>query len=157
MIAVTLMRVAVHAVKRAFERKGLTTPRSNSVWSQPFLRSFVLDDVYKPHTSEEMAALVSPEVLARLDPRRCYGVWWYNKYRFKVVTNVKTPNGYRVKHTYEEKARQEWVAVPVPDAEVPREWVEAAREAIKDSLAFVGGATLLRTLRRHPVLHRVRA
>lgn len=31
------------------------------------------------------------------------------------------------------KPREEWVAVPVPDSGVPREWVDAAREAIKEN------------------------
>jgi site-specific DNA recombinase len=121
----------LHAVKRAFEREGLTTPKGNDVWSQPFLRSLILDDVYKPHTFEEMAALVSPEVATRLDPHRNYGIWWYNKYRSKVIRNVKTPTGYKPRRIYEEKARQEWIAVPIPHAGMKREWVEAAREAIK--------------------------
>jgi site-specific DNA recombinase len=121
----------LHAVKRTFEREGLPTPKGNSVWSQTFLRSLILDDVYKPHTFEEIAALVSPEVATRLNPRQYYGIWWYNKYQAKVIKNVKTPDGYKTRRAYEEKARQEWVAVPVPDAGVTRELVEAAREAIK--------------------------
>jgi hypothetical protein len=32
-----------------------------------------------------------------------------------------------------EKPRSEWVAVPVPDPGIPREWVDRAREAIKDN------------------------
>jgi hypothetical protein len=29
--------------------------------------------------------------------------------------------------------REDWVAVPVPDAGIPKEWVFGAREAIKDN------------------------
>jgi len=32
-----------------------------------------------------------------------------------------------------EKPRSEWIAVPVPDAGVPREYIEAARAAVKDN------------------------
>jgi site-specific DNA recombinase len=32
-----------------------------------------------------------------------------------------------------EKPRSEWIAVPVPDPGIPREWVDSAREAIKDN------------------------
>jgi site-specific DNA recombinase len=98
--------VTLHAVKRTLEREGLPTPKGNSVWSQPFLRSLILDDVYKPHTFEEIAALVSPEVAARLNPHLRYGIWWYNKYRAKILRNVKTPDGYKARRTYEEKARK---------------------------------------------------
>ena len=45
--------------------------------------SFITDDVYKPHTFEEVKELVSPEVAARLDPDKRYGVWWYNRQRVK--------------------------------------------------------------------------
>jgi hypothetical protein len=31
------------------------------------------------------------------------------------------------------KPREEWVGVPVPDPGVPREWVDNAREAIKEN------------------------
>jgi hypothetical protein len=31
------------------------------------------------------------------------------------------------------KPPEEWIAVPVPDPGVPREWVDGAREAIKDN------------------------
>ena len=46
----------LHAVKRTFEREGLPTPKGGTFWSQPFLRSVVLDDVYKPYAFEEVGA-----------------------------------------------------------------------------------------------------
>ena len=61
----------LHAVKRTFEREGLPTPKGGTFWSQPFLRSVVLVDVYKPHAFEEVAALVSAAVAARLNPGAC--------------------------------------------------------------------------------------
>ena len=47
--------------------------------------------------------------------------------------NVKTADGYKPRRAYEEKPREEWIAVPVPDAGVPAEWVDAAREAIANN------------------------
>jgi hypothetical protein len=38
--------------------------------------------------------------------------------------------------TTTEKRKKEWVAIPVPDAVIPREWVDAAREAISDNVKF---------------------
>jgi len=32
-----------------------------------------------------------------------------------------------------EKDRSEWIAVPVPDSGIPREWVDAAREAVRNN------------------------
>lgn len=37
------------------------------------------DDVYRPHTFEYVAAMVTPEVSARLDRSRLYGIWWFNR------------------------------------------------------------------------------
>jgi hypothetical protein len=40
---------------------------------------------------------------------------------------------YRKRYKQAQKPRSEWVAVPIPDAGIPREWVDAARDAIKDN------------------------
>jgi len=40
---------------------------------------------------------------------------------------------YRKRYKQVRKPRSEWVAVPIPDAGIPRAWVDAAREAIKDN------------------------
>jgi len=34
----------------------------------------VRDDVYRPHTFEEVAAMVTPEVSSRLDKDKLYGI-----------------------------------------------------------------------------------
>jgi site-specific DNA recombinase len=127
---------SIHAVKRAFEEGGLKTPAGKRYWNEPFIKSRVVDDVYRPHSYEEVSALVSPEVAARLDPSQSYGVWWYNRRRQKrVLVSEPGQNGrqYRQKTTTTEKPRDQWIAVPVPDSGIPREWVDAAREAVKDN------------------------
>ena len=99
------------------------------------IREIVLNDVYKPHTFEEIGELVSPEVAERLGPQKRYDVWWFNSGR-RTRTQVaeRGPDGgsYRQRQKVRLKPHDEWIAVPVPDASVPRELVEAAREAIKD-------------------------
>jgi Recombinase zinc beta ribbon domain len=35
--------------------------------------------------------------------------------------------------TYRKAPRSEWIAVPVPSAGVPREWIESARDALRDN------------------------
>jgi site-specific DNA recombinase len=94
----------------------------------------VLDDVYRPHTFEEIRELVLPEVAARLDPEKYYGVWWYNRRRQRrVQVSEAGQDGrrYRRKTITTEKPRAEWIAVPVPDSGITRAWVDAAREAVK--------------------------
>jgi site-specific DNA recombinase len=125
---------SIHAVKRAFEKEGLMTPGGGRYWNEPFIKSRVLDDVYRPHTFEEMRELVLPEVAARLHPEKHYGVWWYNQRRQRrVQVSEAGQDGrrYRQRTITTEKPRAEWIAVPVPDSGIKREWVDAAREAVK--------------------------
>jgi site-specific DNA recombinase len=61
---------SLNAVYKAFERERIPTPGGGKRWDRAFFRIAILDDVYKPHTFEEVEALVSPEVAARLDPEQ---------------------------------------------------------------------------------------
>ncbi len=128
----------LHAVKRRLEDGGVRTPKGGEFWTTIYLRERVLDDVYKPHTIQEVNALVdeglmTPEVASRLEPGRCYGIWWYNRRRIthKQVSE-KGSGGRRYRRTTktENKPRSEWIAVPVLDAGVPREWVDVARHTV---------------------------
>jgi site-specific DNA recombinase len=115
---------SIHAVKRAFEEEGLMTPGGGRYWNEPFIKSRVLDDVYRPHTFEEIRELVLPEVAARLDPDKHYGVWWYNRRRQRrVQISEARQDGrrYRQRTITTEKPRAEWIAVPVPDSGIKRE------------------------------------
>ena len=64
----------MYAVKRAFEQEGVATPRGGRYWNISFIRNVVADDVYKAQCFEEVAQLVTPEVAARLDPEKVYGI-----------------------------------------------------------------------------------
>jgi len=125
---------SLRGIQKALAAEGVWTPTGKNVWSTTIIRNFIGDDVYKPHTYKEVAELAAPEVLARLDPERCYGVWWFN--RRKTVTkqtSVIGRNGKEYKRQTKRtpRAREEWIAVPVPEAGIPRGWVDAARMAIK--------------------------
>ncbi len=130
---------SVYGVKAALDASNVPNPGKavgkGMHWTRPFIRGCIFDDVYKPHTFEEVTALVSPHVAARLDPDRLYGIWWYNR-RQAQRTRVfeENPNGerrYVTRTRYQDKPREEWIAVPVPDAGVPRELVDRARAALK--------------------------
>src|SRR5215217_7872223 len=129
-------RRSLHAVKKILEEEGISPPKGGRYWSKQFVRSRILDDVYKSHAFEEIKYIVSPEVAAQLDPKKRYGVWWFNVRRTtsRQVAQVGSDGRrYRRRATTTIKPKENWVAVPVPDAGIPREWVEAAREAIKDN------------------------
>src|SRR5215217_5086737 len=88
------------------------------------------EDVYRPHSLEEVGTLVAPEVVARLNPSLSYGLWWFNRKR-TVRRQVAEygPEGriYRNKVKTMQKPMSEWIAVPVPNSGVPREVVDRAR------------------------------
>jgi site-specific DNA recombinase len=129
--------MTLNAARCALKREGIPTPSGRRVWSRQYLRNCIYDDTYLSHTFEEIAQLVTPEVAASLEPSRKYGVWWYGTElhiytQRREVTLDGTPRYKRAKKSLP-APREEWIAVPVPDAGVPREWVLAAREAIKDN------------------------
>jgi len=129
---------AMHHVKKRFDREGIRPPKGGKYWSKQFIRSRILDDVYRPHTRGELERLVSPEVAARLDPDKCYGVWWFNVRRItarQVAEAGSDERRYRRRTTTVVRPKEEWIAVPVPDAGIPREWVDAARAAIAHNRA----------------------
>jgi hypothetical protein len=126
----------LHAVKRALEREGKQSPDGKPCWDTPVIRRHILDDVYRPHTYEETAKLVSVEVAAKLDPDERYGVSWYNRHRITRKQIAEDgPEGWHYRHVTKttEKDRSEWIAVPVPDSGIPREWVDAARESVRNN------------------------
>src|SRR4051794_15381373 len=65
-------------VRKNLPAGGGPTPGGARSWTQVFVRSAILDDVYRPHTYEEVKALVTPEVAVRLDPNESYGIFWHN-------------------------------------------------------------------------------
>jgi hypothetical protein len=80
---------------------------------------------------------VTPQVAASLDPDRLYGVWWYNRKRVKSsqVSEAAADGSGRVYRRHRSnslKDRSEWIAVPVPDAGIPLEVVEAARRTVRE-------------------------
>src|SRR5215207_1766350 len=129
-------RVGVHKVITAFKKEGIPTPTGKKVWERAIVKRFVWEDSYKPHSFEELKGMVSPEILSTLDEDKSYGVYYYN--REKVTTRQvaeETPVGrvYRKKTNRAVKDRREWIAIPVPDAGISKETVEAARRALSEN------------------------
>jgi site-specific DNA recombinase len=133
--------VAIRGVKKIFEREGLPTPEGKSIWGQFFIRGAVNDDAYRPHTWEEIEALVAKgqmarEVAGRLDPGKRYGIWWFNRRRtkrYQVAVNGPDGKTYKKRAKITPRPEAEWIAVPIPDSGIPREWVDLARDAIRDN------------------------
>jgi len=127
---------SIRSIGTLLEREGIPTPKGAKHWDRSFSRKCIQDDVYKPHTFEEVKALVSPEVSARLDPSAKYGLWWFNRRGLDIrQVSESGPDGRRYRKTYRwyHKPKEEWIPVPVPASGIPRELVEAARAALKQN------------------------
>ena len=59
----------LHGVAQTLNCEGLQPPEisRSGLWNVAFVRGMIKDDVYRPHSFEELEALVAPEVLAQLD------------------------------------------------------------------------------------------
>ena len=134
--------VTLLSIKKTFDREAIPTPstghstRGNGLyWSQAFLKKCVMHDAYKPHTNEELMEILSSAVACKLDAEKRYGIWWFGRQRhsYKQVSEI-TPDGarrYRMSKKSVWVPQDKWIGVPVPEAGIPRELVEAAREAVK--------------------------
>jgi site-specific DNA recombinase len=65
---------AVQGIKRALDAEGVPTATGGPYWHCGTIESFTTDDVYKPHSFDEIREVVAPQVAARLDPDEHYGV-----------------------------------------------------------------------------------
>lgn len=128
--------MTLYAVRKGLEAAGILSPTGKKLWHQGYLRTMILDDIYRPHTFDEVAALVSPTVAATLDSDRRYGICYYDrrKQTKTVAEGADKVNGrYRYSYATSYRPRESWLAVPVPDSGIPRGWVDRARDAIKDN------------------------
>jgi site-specific DNA recombinase len=139
----TIRRVRKTLDDLSIELPGGYMNRSG-LWNEWQIRRMLLNDAYKPHSFEQIESLVTPEVAANLDSEKSYGIWWWGKERHRTRQISEENSSGKV---YKKVTRsvplpkEEWVAVPVPDAGVPEAWVEAAREALKknERLSFSSG------------------
>ena len=73
--------VPVRAIQARLYAEDVPAPRGGRVWDDHVLRRLIANDVYRPHTFEEIACLVTSEVAARLDPDEHFGIHWFNAER----------------------------------------------------------------------------
>jgi site-specific DNA recombinase len=129
-------RRPLHAIRRSLEEAGIATPTGKKYWCQGYIRNIVLDDIYRPHTYEEIKDLISPETADGLDPEEFYGIFWFDRKKITkspVSNDARNGKPYRYAYKISYRPKEEWIAIPVPDSGISREWVEAAREAIKNN------------------------
>ena len=67
----------MYSAGKELERQGFYAPKGG-MWRVGVIRNILLNDVYKPHTIEELRALgIAEEVVATLDAAEEYGVSWF--------------------------------------------------------------------------------
>ena len=123
------------AMQTRLYAEGIPSPTGKAMWPHRILKvQMVLNDLYKPHTYDEMAPLLSGEVAGKLDPNKLYGIWWYNRRNVSKNHDSETDGNsgkrYVTRTAVTTKDRNDWIAVPVP-AYLPRELVEQARLMIQ--------------------------
>ena len=131
-------KVGVHGVITAFKKEGVPTPTGKKVWERAIVKRLVWEDSYKPHSFEELEGILNPEILPALDQDKRYGVYYYNRERVLTYQGAEeTPRGrvYKKKTKRTQKDKSEWIAIPVPDAGIPREVVDSARRALQQNKA----------------------
>src|ERR687898_1453502 len=68
------------AMQTRLYAEGIPSSTGKAMWPHRILKvQMVLNDLYKPHTLDELLPLLSPEVASGLDPNESYGIWWYNR------------------------------------------------------------------------------
>ena len=128
--------VPIRAIQARLYSEGIPAPKGGRVWGDHALRRLIANDVYRPHTVEEIARLVTPEVAARLDPDEHYGIQWFNRRRTSTSTFAEPDeNGgrrYKKRSVVSLRPKEEWIAVPV-SAFLPRALVDRARKALEEN------------------------
>lgn len=120
---------SLHAVQDALEKDRVEAPGGGSRWSRATLRYMTLDDVYRPHSFDEVAPLVAGEVAGRLDPETEYGISWWGK---RKTSRKSHRSKSRVAVM---KDPSEWIAIPVDlsGSGLDRDLVDAARSAVLEN------------------------
>jgi recombinase-like zinc beta ribbon protein len=111
-------------------------PPGKAQWDIQSIRKLLKRDLYRPHTYAEMRKLVAPDALARLEPDKNYGVYWFGERaetRKRVSENGESERVYRHRYTSSVRPVADRVGVPVPDSGIPREWVDGARANLKNN------------------------
>jgi len=126
--------VSERSMRVSLERDGIPAPSGIGRWNHTTIRNIVASELYAPHTYEEVAVLVAPGVAARLDKGAVYGLWTWNT---RKTTRRKVwdegAGEFKIRYSYTPRPRGQWLFVPVPDAGISREVVEAARQSLKDN------------------------
>jgi site-specific DNA recombinase len=128
------------AIQTYLYRQNIPSPRGSRSWHRSTIKHILMNDIYRPHTYEETAALLSPEAALALQPGQEYGIRWWNRVSQK-SRQVSEPGEdgerrYRTRTTTVKRSPEEWIAAPVPASDrLPRDLVDTARQMMASQRA----------------------
>ena len=87
----------IRRVRKALDDLGVEPPggymNKSGLWNEWQIRRMLVNDAYKPHSFEEIESLVTPEVVANLNPEKSYGIWWWGKERHRMRQTSERKSG----------------------------------------------------------------
>ncbi len=116
--------------------EGVLSPTGKPMWQRQVIRRMVDNDIYLPHTCDEVREMVMTEVAAKLEPGESYALWWFGRHEV-TVKSISEPDGnggkrYAKREIRRLRPREQQIAVPVP-AHLPRDLVVTARATLAAS------------------------
>nr|MBA2713785.1 recombinase family protein [Rubrobacteraceae bacterium] len=125
---------SLHGVADELERLDIRTARGGKRWDMRVVKTCITEDVYRPHTREELERFVQAgqmrrEVADRLEPGERVGISWYGR---RKVSTYKVREGGEIKKRTKSTPRPEsdHIAVPAPDSGLDPELIDAARAVV---------------------------
>ena len=159
-------RRTLYAVKRTLEREGIPTAVGARFWPAKCIRNYLQEDVYQaPYSRRDHGdGGRGPDVCRGGGRTRPEQELWHmvvqspaHEAHAGLQLGPDGDRSYKKKGRYVERPKEEWVAVPVPDSGIPREWVDTARETMKgQQRPLLGGPARLGDLRRDSQVQGVR-
>jgi Recombinase zinc beta ribbon domain/Recombinase len=113
----------LNATANTLNAQAIPSPAGGK-WNAKTVRRMILDDIYKPHTAPELAAL-------GVEGPEGSGVKYHGRRR---VRKFSDPETYAKKTEMNYTDPETWIGVAVPDLGVERATVEAARAAIEGNV-----------------------
>jgi site-specific DNA recombinase len=116
---------SINGTINTLHAEGTPSPTGKN-WSHAVIRRMLLNDVYKPHSPAEVAALTGQP-----EPDGPRGIWYYNR---RTVKRRREAETYKRKTKTTLKPQEEWIAVAVPDAGIDRALVDNARRLVENNV-----------------------
>ncbi len=126
----------VNGARKALQRGNVPAPRGGFRWTITTIRRMVWNDAYYPHAYSELKPMLDAAgSTAPINEGGEYGVVWYPK--LKTTKGDPDPaRGYKRSRKDEAYSREERVPIPVVASGIPAELIDAARDAIRENVAF---------------------